>query len=267
MREVTEAEIAAYEEDGAVFLPGLFDEGWVEMLRELADRVMAEPGRLHFELAKDGDPGRFFMETFLWHQHDGFERFVQESPAARIAGEIMRATKVNIVFDQFLIKEPGTRERTVWHHDLTYWPIDGRQVCTLWLALDEVTAESGAMEFVRGSHKWGERYRAIAFVDPELYKEPLPPVPDIEAMRDELEFMRFEYRPGDCSVHHALVLHGAGGNARRDRRRRAYVTRWAGDDAVYHPRPDIQPMLWDPDLAPGAALDCDLWPVVWRRSA
>lgn len=52
-----------------------------------------------------------------------------------------------------------------------------------------------------------------------------------------------------------------------NRRRRAYVTRWAGDDTVYYPRPDIQPMISEPDIPEGAPLDSKLWPVVWRAGA
>ena len=56
----------------------------------------------------------------------------------------------------------------------------------------------------------------------------------------------------------------AGGNRSQNVRRRAYATRWAGDEVVYDPRPNIQSMLWDPPLSPGDPLDCDLWPKVWQ---
>ena len=56
-------------------------------------------------------------------------------------------------------------------------------------------------------------------------------------------------------------------NRRNDRRRRAYVSRWAGDDAVFRPRQGIQEMPPLPDIPPGGPLDSELWPVVWRASA
>ncbi|MDA9975382.1 phytanoyl-CoA dioxygenase family protein [Alphaproteobacteria bacterium] len=265
MRDITAEEQRAFEEDGVVHLRGLFNTDWIEMLRGRAAHVMKHPGKMSYDLARDDGKGRFFTETFLWHRDEAFKRFVHDSPAAGLAGQVMDSARMNIVFDQFLIKEAGSPEPTVWHHDLTYWPIKGKRVATLWLALDEVTEDSGSMEFVKGSHKWGKRFHPVAFVDPEKYKTKEPPVPDIDAMRDELEFIRFDYEPGDCTIHHALMVHAAGGNSRKDRSRRAYATRWAGDDVVYDPRPNIQPMLWDPDLAPGAPLDSTLWPCVWER--
>ena len=60
-------------------------------------------------------------------------------------------------------------------------------------------------------------------------------------------------------------MHGAPGNSNPSQRRRGYVSRWCGDDVVYDPRPDIQPMLYDPDIAPGGPIDCRLFPVLWPR--
>lgn len=263
-RPISEAEVAAYAADGVVHLKGLFGPELVERLRDLVEADMAKHSRMQLELSKEGDPGRFYGNTFVWKQTPGFREVVYESGLAEAAGRIMAAGKVNIVFDQLLVKEPGTSERTRWHHDLPYWPILGDQVATLWLALDEVTAESGAVEYIRGSHLWGQRFKAEAFKEGVEYQEDLPPVPDIEAERARHEILQFELAPGDCTLHHGLTLHAAPGNARADRRRRAYVTRWAGDDVTYHPRPGIQPMYEDPAIAAGDALDSDLWPVVWR---
>ncbi len=90
-------------------------------------------------------------------------------------------------------------------------------------------------------------------------------LPNLDAMRDELDIVRFDLEPGDCTVYHGLKLHGAPGNAHAERRRRAYVTRWGGDGVTYDPRDGTQPMLHDPGINSGDELDCELWPVVWQR--
>ena len=264
-RAISQDEIETFARDGVVHLKNMFDPGWVEHLRAQAEQDMSTPGELKHELAESGDTGRFFNHTFLWPRNTDFKSYVFESPAAELAGTIMASSRINIVFDQLLIKEPNTQQRTVWHQDLTYWPIYGQHVCTLWLALDPVSADTGAVEFVKGSHAWGQRYGPIAFRPDLEYAKDLPPVPDIESMRDEIEILQFEFAPGDCTIHHGMMVHGAPGNASDTLRRRAHVTRWAGDGVVYDPRPGIQPMLWEPTIAPGAALDCDLWPEIWRR--
>lgn len=263
-RPITPRETETFREDGIVCLRGLFAPDWVERLRDAAEAGLAAPSDMSAELATARkEKGRFFHDTFIWQRNADCRAFVFESPAAQIAARVMASRRVNIFFDQWLIKEPGTPTATPWHHDLTYWPVKGAQICTLWLALDPVDAASGGVEYIKGSHTWGQRYLPASFSGSNQYTEDLEPVPDIEAMRDKLDIVRFELEPGDCTLHHGLTVHGAPGNSRLDRRRRAYVSRWAGDDAVYAPRPGLQEMPALPDIPAGGPLDSDLWPQAW----
>ena len=260
--------VRTYESDGIVCLRQVIDAAWIEKLRDLAEKMLSAAVRhpkQSQELAKEGDDGRFYNEMFMWPRHEGFRQVVFQFPAAAIVGALMETEKVNVLFDQLLIKEPGTLEPTPWHHDLTFWPFQGTRVCTLWLALDEVTVDSGAVEYIKGSHRWGRRFQPTSFVgDGRYQQDSLEPLPDFEAMRDELDIVRFDMEPGDCTVHHGLTVHEAPGNSHAERRRRAYVTRWGGDGVTYDPRDGTQPMLHDPGINSGDELDCELWPVVWR---
>ena len=89
-------------------------------------------------------------------------------------------------------------------------------------------------------------------------------MPDIDGNRADYDIVYFDLAPGDITLHHGLTLHGAPPNGRADQRRRAYIQRFTGDDVTYNPRPNLQKMLRDPGVAPGAPLDCDLFPVVWQ---
>lgn len=262
-RDISGDEIRAYETDGVVCLRGFFADDWVSALRAAAEASLKNPGPLHVELAEmRGEAGRFFHDTFMWQRNDACRQFVFKSPAARIAADLMKSRKANIVYDQWLIKEPGAETKTPWHHDLTYWPMDGNQICTMWLALDEATAQTGAVEYVKGSHKWGEKYKPASFSGTNQYKEDLPSVPDIDAMRNDLDIVQYELAPGDCTLHHGLLLHGSPANISAAKRRRAYVTRWAGDDIIYRYRDGLMEMPPLPPLNDGDPIDSDLWPRV-----
>jgi len=228
IRPITPAEIKAYEEDGVVCLRQLFSPEWVAALRTAAEASLAKPGDLHAELATlRQEKGRFFHDTFVWRRNETCRDFVFNSPAGTLAASVLQSEKINIFFDQWLIKEPGTITKTPWHHDMTYWPINGWQIATLWLALDSVTAETGAVEYVKGSHKWGQKFKPASFSGNNQYTENLPKVPDIESMRDKFE----------------------------------HISRWAGDDVVFHPRAGLQEMPpFPPELNSGDPLDSELWP-------
>ena len=223
-RPVTGEELATLERDGVVCLRGMFDAGWVKYLRDAVEREMGSPGKMALDINRDGR-GNFFGETFVWANVPDFKAFIFESPAAHLIAEVTRSQKVNLLFDQVLVKEPGTSTETMWHHDAPYWPVLGEKIHTLWLALDPVTPRNGAVEFIPGSHKWGKRFQPRSFTGDGRYKKKLPDVPDIESQRGEYQFLTYELEPGDCTVHHGLTLHAAPGNSTSDVRRRGYLTR------------------------------------------
>ena len=263
-RQLTDEEIATYQRDGIVCVRQAFDAAWIEELRDLVAQDMAKPSGMVKDINAKGASGFFFGDTFVCHHVEGFKRAVFDGPGAALAGQAMGASKVNLLFDQILVKEPNTSTPTLWHHDAPYWPVAGDQVCTLWLALDPVTRDSGAVEYVKGSHRWGRRFKAVSFDPNQQYEEELPPVPDIDGNRADYDIVYFDLAPGDITLHHGLTLHGAPPNGRADQRRRAYIQRFTGDDVTYNPRPNLQKMLREPGVAPGAPLDCDLFPVVWQ---
>ena len=183
---------------------------------------------------------------------------------------MMGSHKVCFYHDHLLVKEPETAERTPWHHDQPYYPVDGEQICSIWLPLDPVGPET-AVEYVRGSHRWGRWFapRFFRADAPLAVEDPrFEPVPDIDADRASYDLVSWEMDPGDCIVFHALTLHGAPGNRSSSRRRRAYATRWLGDDARFAARVgEVSPPLQGHGLQPGDPMACALFPEVWPRAA
>src|SRR6266481_6166006 len=97
---------------------------------------------------------RFFVDFQLWQRWPACRDFAFGSPAAAIAAAMMGSRTVCFYHDHLLVKEPETAERTPWHHDQPYYPVDGGQICSIWLPLDPVGRET-AVEYIKGSHRWG----------------------------------------------------------------------------------------------------------------
>ncbi|HEY5636098.1 MAG TPA: phytanoyl-CoA dioxygenase family protein [Burkholderiales bacterium] len=263
LRAVTDSERATYVADGVVCLRGIFPLEWLAFLDGAIEAAMRAPGPHAEEYTPKGGRGRFFGDLELAERLPAFRRFALESPAAQIAGRVMGASEVRFFYDQLLVKEPGTAERTPWHQDQPYWAVSGRQVCSLWLPLDLVP-EAVGVEYVCGSHLWPE-YSPYHFSDRTPYANTgLPPLPDIDAMRAQHRIARFAMQPGDVLVFQAMIVHGAPGNSGAGRRR-ALATRWTGDDARWCRRAgEVAIPTVDPGLAHGEPLSGDRFPLAWR---
>jgi ectoine hydroxylase-related dioxygenase (phytanoyl-CoA dioxygenase family) len=264
---ISDADAARFDEDGAVCLRGVIPKEWIERLREAVDADIANPGPMNRNNTPAGQPGRSLLDLQLWQRHDGCRAFVRESPAAPIAARLMNTREVVFYHDRLQVREPGTAEHTLWHHDQPYYPIDGRQVLSLWLPLDTMS-RNVSVEYVRGSHRWGRWFQPRLVRQGESYVEDprFEPLPDIEAERDRHEFLSWNVEPGDVVAFHALTLHGARRGASSQQRRRTWETRWCGDDARYAARAgQITPRLEGHGLIPGDRLGCALFPKVWPR--
>src|SRR4029077_4308765 len=104
-RAIDAAMRAAYERDGVVHLPGMFDAAWVERLRVAIERAMARPSAMAADFNAPGTPGRFFGDMFMWTWDDDFRAAVFDSPAPAIAAALMGAREVAFFYDQLFVKE------------------------------------------------------------------------------------------------------------------------------------------------------------------
>ena len=267
---VTPADIESYDRDGAVLLKGVVGPEWLDRVAAAIERDIETPGPFFHSYDTEGK-GRFHGNLRIWQTDPDFRAYCFESGLPELAARFFGASRVNLLYDQLFVKEPGTAQPTRWHNDQPYWPVRGWQVMSFWLALDPTTAENGRLEFVRGSHRWDRWFQPEAFGKTEVNTYDENPdyetMPDIDAARGDYDIVAWDMEPGDVIAFHALAVHGAGGNLRDDVRRRGYTVRYTGDDARFDPRPGTAKALWADGLKEGDRMDCDLYPVVWRGEA
>ena len=262
---VSAQDIDAFRADGVIALRQVVSAQWRGVLAAAIEDDIAHPGPFYHGYAAENGQGRFHGNLRTWESHAGFRQFCLESPMPAIAGQIMDSAKVNLLYDQLFVKEPGTTNPTRWHNDLPYWPMNGEQVLTIWVALDTTNTASGALEFVRGSHKWNRFFQPEVFgktaTAPYEINPDYEPMIDVQAQRSDYDIISFDLDPGDVYVFHGLTVHGAGGNHSPDRRR-GYAVRYTGDDATYSVRAGTNQGLRTADKQDGETLDCEQYPRV-----
>ncbi|HKM99820.1 MAG TPA: phytanoyl-CoA dioxygenase family protein [Candidatus Binataceae bacterium] len=253
LRSLREDEIEAFHRDGVICVRNVMPSRWIDLAAEAIERTRQQPSKTGKILSKPA-PG-YLNDIFMWLRDDGHRTFVLESPAARLAQQAMRSQTVTFFYDQVFAKEPGTNVPTPWHHDLTFWPIEGTQICSIWMPVDSVTRASSGLEYVRGSHRWNRRFKAVSpDYHPDLLASDLEDPPDIDAHRTDYDLVNWDMEPGDVLMFHPLTLHGSAGNSSTTQRRRALATRWLGDDVVYAPAKARMPLPPQHGLAPGDRL-------------
>ena len=276
---ITDEEIEAFAVDGVVCLRGAFGPEWIEPLRRGIEKNIAEPSDRARFWDRDAEGRTCFYDNQSWlHIHE-YRDFAVGSPASEIAGHLLGATAVNFFYDAVFVRSPGNRFRTPFHQDEPYWSVEGFDTCSIWMPLVPVARES-ALELVRGSHLWPQRFRQEDFGtrtgdarDAITYAEDdgVPTLPDIEADRDAYEILAWDLDPGDAVVFNGRMVHGGSGNLAPDRDLQVFNTQWLGDDVkvAFRPEgmdPDHSGVMRAAGLRHGDRIGGDLYPELWWRS-
>lgn len=233
---------AAFDQDGVACIKSAFAPQWLPRLKIAVEDLMYRADGFGRDLAGGSGQaiGSFYSDIQVWKRNDVVREFIEASGIAEVAARVMEARRVRLLSDQLLVKEPNTSAVTPWHQDYPYFPCSGDQICSVWLGLDPVSHETGAMSFVKGSHRAGQLYQPLDFATGAAWNdEPFDgPPPDVWGNPKTYSTICYAMSPGDVTVHHARTLHGAGGNTTVTVRRRGYTVRIVGDDVRWEKRND-----------------------------
>ena len=277
---ITEEHILEYEKNGVICVRDQFGPGWVDKMLDAALGHMTSPKGPIFVQDDEGDPGRFVTGTHMSRQNEKFMDCAINSPAAEIAARFMRLDQVRFFYDQLFIKDPGTLAPTAWHNDLPFWPLNGNHVASVWIACTPVSIETSGLVYVAGSHSWDKMYKPVPatprddFMGEEAKGYEDCPLFHKEFDNPDYEFLSWDMEPGDCLVHHPLVVHGSGKNASNDQRRVALSVRYFGGDATWYgprtafavPGTEIdtgQGEVFEPGALP---VNDEIFPIVWEAA-
>ena len=265
-RFVTDEMIETFARDGVVLIPGLL-AGEVEALAQDVEANIAAPSAVNRSYKPADGSAPFFQDYCNWQRFPAYKAAMLDTVMAEAAALLMRSAEARIFHEHVLVKEPGNSMPTPWHQDQPYYLVEGRQSVSFWVPLDPIPREI-ALEYVKGSHKWGKDFRPQRFDGTALYQgDASEAVPDVEAKRVELGVAGFAMQPGDAVAFDFRTLHGAPAN-HTSNRRRAISFRYVGDDARFARRPGrTSPPFPGLAFEDGAPFDGPDFPVAWPRAA
>ncbi len=135
---------------------------------------------------------------------------------------------------QVFCKPPTTGMEVPWHQDGEYWPIRPLETCSVWIAIDDVSVENGAMRYIPGSHRERRLYPHVVserndlalnrVLDPNCYDAST-------AGYDEL-------LSGQLSLHDVYLIHGSAANT-SGKRRAGYAMRYMPASSLFDRQLDV----------------------------
>lgn len=252
---------AAFARDGHVLIRGLLARQDVARHRAVIGNVVAEVSARGDVQDRIDDYSKLFTQvTNVWRLSEDARAVVFDRRFAARAAELLGVSAVRLYHDQALFKPAGA-DRTPWHQDRYYWPLDTDRTVTMWLALVDIDREMGLMSFASGSHRTTDGLGDLVISDAtdqrlqKIISERAWPVSHTPAMK-----------AGDATFHAGATIHSAGANRSARTREVLTVIYFADGARVSEPanenqRTDLAVFL--PGLRPGEEAASELNPILY----
>ncbi|MDE2726527.1 MAG: phytanoyl-CoA dioxygenase family protein [Gemmatimonadota bacterium] len=216
-----------YRRDGFFFSPPIIPTDLISRVTARMDAVMAgeyETGEPPRRSWNPGDDPKRIRKIDQAHLSDRTIYELASHPAiGHWAAALLGAKRVQLWASQMLYKPPagpdgGVTGNVGWHQDKQYWRYLEGELFTAWVAVSDVTAASGPMRFLRGSHRWGLLDSGDFFGHDHEAQQKDIPVPEGERW-EEVEAV---LPPGAVSFHDRHTYHASGPNV-SDAPRRSFA--------------------------------------------
>jgi len=242
VQSFTGHDIEKFNDQGFIAPVRILDEGDVAELRAAVDDYLA--GRLHAtwshrlapalqrtDSGSDNVSVSFMIN--LWECDKRFERIALHPGVGHLASQLLGSDAVRLLEDDVIAKEPEVGRELAWHQDFSYWPIATPAGVTCWIALDDVSPETGGMEVAAGSHRLGERLPVNITSGAPAMADQRPGIPPMANPAEVgCEVLSYHLKPGEAGFHHCLTWHASTANT-SDRPRRALALRLIADGTIW----------------------------------
>jgi ectoine hydroxylase-related dioxygenase (phytanoyl-CoA dioxygenase family) len=260
-------QIQTYRRDGFLVVEEWLAPDEVERLRTRFHRCFAhewESGLQPDEVNYDPEttpPDRTRQLCNVWKADRTIAATVLAERIGAFGAALGGAPGLRLIQDN-LIWKPPSGKALLCHQDASYLDhLDPPNMTTCWMALDDTSADTGTIYYVRGSNHWPHADVGGHFHAPEDWLAHVRASMPADA---ELELVPIEVPAGGAAFHDGWTFHGSPPNERADRERRSLVshmistaTRWNPE----HPHP-----VYSKYRRPGERdLDEAFFPVMWRE--
>ena len=209
----TSAQRQAYDKDGFVLIPSLFDTEEISLMRQAMEQDPALKQSLYERRDAQGKATRIA----LWNE-PGDSVYGLAARSERVVDTIedMLGAEVYHYHSKLTAKEPFDGGAWEWHQDYGYWYHNGclfPHMASVMVALDRADRHNGCLQVIRGSHQTGRINHSTGpgeQVGADMER--------VNQMLNELDLVYAEMAPGDGLFFHSNVMHRSDQNRSANRR-------------------------------------------------
>jgi hypothetical protein len=215
---LSSADMRTYREEGLVRPALAFSPSELSDLRTLLDATLAattdkRPESIvcpHIAAMNDLSP-------------DLANNWLQLCTLPRLLDLVEQAIGPDIVLwgSQIFCKPAGTGMAVPWHQDGHFWPIRPLATCSVWIAIDDVTLENGAMQYMPGSQRERRLFEHVRDDSKESALNATIAAGQFDVANAAVD----DLKAGALSLHDVFLVHGSEPN-RSKNRRAAFVIRY-----------------------------------------
>jgi ectoine hydroxylase-related dioxygenase (phytanoyl-CoA dioxygenase family) len=264
----TDEQRQSFQRDGFLILEDAFIEAAaVARLRDRFDPLFAagyetgiRPDEVNWVPGRDPED-RTRQICNGWKADRVIAAQVLSERTGRLAADLIGWDGLRLLQDNCIWKPPGTKSLGM-HQDGSYLDyLVPPEMITVWIALDDTSAEAGTITYARGSHRWPRSPENRGeFHAPDDWLEPVRrALPDGK----ELDLVPIEVEAGGAAFHHFNTFHGSGPNTATVHRR-AVISHLVRADAEFHPV-HVDPVYSRYRRVGDLSLDESYFPIVWTR--
>lgn len=241
--ELTDEQIGFYRRNGFVVVEDFLDAGELDDWREAVGHAVAERRGRKFanqDVYLGDDDGinpdsEYYAKVFdqllnLWQTDAELAKRILDPRIGEMAARLAGVDGLRVWHDQALIKQPWGNP-TAFHLDTPLWSFSDRRAISIWIALDDATADNGCLYFFPGSHE------TTTFENPGITKN-LDAIFEMYPTFRTAEPFQATMKAGSCSFHNGMTIHGAGANM-TNRSRRAMTCAFMPDGATFNGQQNI----------------------------
>eukprot|EP01050_Picozoa_sp_SAG11_P008993 SAG11_NODE_821_length_7010_cov_9.308783_3_plen_230_part_00 len=213
-----------FERDGVVIVRGAVPQEQVAQLRSSLEEIFSRADvevagmRTDMSLAAQtappdtvladqpeigAPPGKFLTEIEAGRTHRGLREFQHHSALPAVVGDLLGTAQLRFFGDHCFLKEPGAGLHTAFHQDAPYFRWDGDMAAVCWVPVDPVTAASGGMRYVKGSHRWPQFAPRLLYsnapIDPSAPSY-APELPENEELMAAADIVSWDCNPGKLLI-------------------------------------------------------------------